>query len=293
MKKLKVDPGDFLLFVTTVVWGVSFPLGKIVLAEMGPLGYSSSRFLIAGLLLALWSRLREGPIRLPRKDLLTTIGLGIMGYFFFTGIWAVGLTMTTSAKASILISTSPVFALLMSAIIGKSPKPLAWLGVGISFLGTYLLITGAAAAEGLSGGSLIGDLIFLVAALCWALYNMISVPLIARHGPLKPTAVAMIIGSTLLLIPGFGEIVAVPYADLDAEIYGAYFITAVIGGTFGFVWWLAGIGRLGVARAIPYMYLVPVFGVLGGIYLLDEHLTLVQLGGAAITLVGVALARRG
>jgi drug/metabolite transporter (DMT)-like permease len=56
--------------------------------------------------------------------------------------------------------------------------------------------------------------------------------------------------------------------------------------------WGWAIERRGVARTVPYLYLVPILTGLFSLFFLDERFTRFKVAGAALVLAGVGLARR-
>ncbi len=289
-----LSKGDALLLATTLVWGMSFPFGKIVLAVVPPLGYASSRFLLAGFVLFTVLRVRRVPLAIARRDVARLLLTALVGYTAFQGVWSVGLSHTTAAKGAILISTSPIFAALIATALGHRPRALAWLGIALSFAGVFLLMNNSLDRLTLAGGTWIGDAMFLGAAVLWACYTFLAPPLLAEYGALKTTAYAMCIGAGLLFLGGGPALVTdLDWSAVGPSIIGAYAFTALIGGALGFLWWFDGLDRLGVARSIPYMYLVPLFGVIGATLLLGERLSPLQIAAGGIILFGIALTRRG
>ena len=86
----------------------------------------------------------------------------------------------------------------------------AWAGILIAFIGVFCVINNSLSELTLSGGTVVGDAMFVAIAAVWALYGALSRPVIARVGAARSAAWAAFLGAVFLLP------VAVPGA-LDAE----------------------------------------------------------------------------
>ncbi len=293
MSRLRVSSGDAFLLATALVWGGSFPTGKVVLEVAPPLTFSSIRFLLASLLLFAIIAWRGQSLRLSGRDLLHVAVIGMFGFTLFQGLWAAGLTLTTASKASILISTSPAFAALIAMTRGDRPSGRSWAGIVTAFAGVYLVVNNGLTRLQLDAATWQGDLMFVGVSLLWAVYTTLSPPLLQKHGAVKTTAYSMAIGALLLLPAGLWQAGGADWGRTDWVIGLNFVFITVFSAALGFLWWFEGIGKLGVARAMPYMYLVPVFGVISAALFLGETLSGIQIIGGILVLAGVSLARSG
>ncbi|MBM3557808.1 MAG: DMT family transporter, partial [Alphaproteobacteria bacterium] len=220
-------------------------------------------------------------------------GLGFLGIFLFQLCWNFGLAQTTAGKASILVSTTPLFAALGAALIGRVPGPVAWAGMALGFGGVFLLINNSLAEITVGGGTWIGDVLMLIASIVWAFYSVYAVDLIRRLGALTATTWAMIFGTLMLLPFTLVPTLEADWAALAPETWGAFLFTSVFSAALSFFWWYEGVRLIGPEKAMLYSYLIPVFGVCAAAFLAGEVMSWVQLLGAVLALGGVALARRG
>jgi drug/metabolite transporter (DMT)-like permease len=283
--------GDLAMLLSVIVWGNTFPTAKYVLTVLPPPVYAASRYLIAAATLMLVLALRGGLQPPRRRDLPGLAGLGAIGITAMQLLWTNALDLTTASKGAILVSVSPVFALLISSFRGQRLTAPAWAGVALSFAGVFLVINNSVTRITLGGGSLAGDLLFLAVAFCWANYSVFATPYLASLGALRTTAWSMLFGALLLspaLAFGIGDI---RWDGVTPGIVACYLFTAIVAGALGYLFWYAGIARLGIARAVIYSYLIPVFALLSAVLFLGEHISTVQLAGAAVVICGLVLTR--
>ena len=160
------------LFVA-LTFGSSYPIAKPLLAVVDPFVFSSARFLLAGALMLLLPLEWRGwaSIAVSGADLVRLFGLGLVGYTLFHGVWGVGLSLTTPAKAVLIVATTPVFGAMFAACTGDRLSPVGWFGVVLSFVGVFVVVNDSVTELRLGDGTWLGDALFVVAAALWALYG--------------------------------------------------------------------------------------------------------------------------
>ena len=95
-------------------------------------------------------------------------------------------------------------ALLAMAIGADTPNAVKLIGAFVSFVGVALVI---AAGQGLDlGASLVGDVLTLVAAACWAVYTVFGAGILRRHSPLVTTTWAIVAGTVFMAPLGIAQL---------------------------------------------------------------------------------------
>jgi O-acetylserine/cysteine efflux transporter len=180
------EPGSHLmgLFVA-FTFGSSYPVAKPLLAFLDPYTFAATRYVLAStvLLTLLW--MSAGP-RLPaRADWPRLLLVGLLGYTVFQGVWGVALSLTSASKAVILVATTPVFSALADRIGGARLSAFGWGGIALAFTGVFVVVNNSITELTVGDGSLIGDLLFVGIAALWAVYGVLSRPLVVRLGALR------------------------------------------------------------------------------------------------------------
>ena len=107
-------------------------------------------------------------------------------------------------------------ALLAMAVGADTPNAVKLIGAFVSFAGVALVI---AAGQGLDlGASLVGDVLTLVAAACWAVYTVFGARILRRHSPLVTTTWAIVAGTVFMAPLGIAQLAT---ADLSGGLRGA------------------------------------------------------------------------
>jgi drug/metabolite transporter (DMT)-like permease len=263
---------------------------KVAVAEFPPLPFVAMRFTLAGLLLlALVALLEQGNGRPGRRDLLSLAGVGLVGVGANNVAFTHGVSMTTASETALIYAAVPIWGILLGLALGlERPTPWGILGVCLAFLGVAVVVYG-----GLTGStSLLGNLLIVVATVCWGAYAVLSLPLLRRYSPLVVASYTMLFGGLGALpfaLPGFLD---VGWAESSGEAWGALAYSTLLVAAFGFWAWQRGVSQVGANRVLIYQYLITLVGVAAGVLLLGESLTANKVLGGAVILLGVYLARR-
>jgi len=284
------------LWLATVplTWGFNFISLKVLFRDFTVLGLLSSRYLVMvwALFLTLW--LFERDLSIQRKHLRYFIFFALVAVGIYQICFAAGVMYTLTAESSLLISTAPIWTMLITAALGW--EALTWrrgLGTLVGFSGIACVILGGLEARQAPEHHLAGLGIMTLAAILWACYAIFSKPLLKVYSPLKVTAYIHFIGAFLLIPLGAREALAVDWAHLAPLTWMCFFYFALLAGVYGFVTWYRGVAVLGSSRTMLFQYCVPVIATLAAYFLLGEKPTLVQVAGIFITLVGLQLAVPG
>jgi drug/metabolite transporter (DMT)-like permease len=263
---------------------------KVAVAEFPPLPFVAMRFTLAGLLLlALVALLEQGNGRPGRRDLLSLAGVGLVGVGANNVAFTHGVSMTTASETALIYAAVPIWGILLGLALGlERPTPWGILGVCLAFLGVAVVVYG-----GLTGStSLLGNLLIVVATVCWGSYAVLSLPLLRRYSPLVVASYTMLFGGLGALpfaLPGFLD---AGWAEASGEAWGALAYSTLLVAAFGFWAWQRGVSQVGANRVLIYQYLITLVGVTAGVLLLGESLTANKVLGGAVILLGVYLARR-
>ncbi len=281
---------DILLLCVAAIWGINFVAIKFLLTEISPVNLILFRF-IAGSIFLFFLLLFIEDVKIPLKDFLHLCLLGAIGITIYQFFFTYALKYTSVTNVSIIINTSPLYGGILASLFGfEKFQPKRLFAIITGFFGVYILITKGSFL--LEGGDTTGNTLAILSSIFWALYTILSKPLLDKHSPLKVTTYSMLSGAALLcpFIPFY----------LDLEEYGALSLTGwacllyavIFSIVIAFFLWYRGVSRIGASRTMIYQYSVPVFAALSAYLLLDEKLYVSQLIGAGVIFFSITLARR-
>jgi drug/metabolite transporter (DMT)-like permease len=283
---------ELAILVVMVFWAGNFIVVKGAVGVVPPIAFTFLRYVLASVTLVALLRWREGAIRLPTGDVVRLAILGSVGFGCYQVIWPVALQTIPAGDSALLIATTPVITALLAVAMGlDAASPVKLIGAMVSFVGVALVI---AAGQGLDlGVSLVGDLLTLGAALCWALYTVFAADVLRRHSSLVATTWAIVAGTLFMAPFGLAQL-----ATADLSLFGPAVLLAIVyAGTLAAgisnVVIFHGLKLLGPTRVTAFQFLVPALAVALAAIFLGEAIRPVQVLGGAVILAGVALLRSG
>jgi drug/metabolite transporter (DMT)-like permease len=277
------------LLVCMVAFGGTWPAGKVAAEHVAPAVVAESRFVVAAVLLWLWARLSGRPVVRPaRRDLPLVALLGFTVVFAYNLFFLYGVRRAPATDGSVLVpGLIPVVTTLLAwPVLGERPTRRAALGLAIALVG---LVVVADPVGGVGSDRLLGDALFVGAALSWAAFTLAGREATARFGSVSSNVFATSVGALLLLpLTFFGR----GWAGLAAapvQAWGSIAYLSLLGTVLAFVLFYEGVRLIGAARASSFALLVPIFGVLSSVLVLGERLRPALAVGGAIVLAGLWL----
>jgi probable blue pigment (indigoidine) exporter len=259
--------------VAPVAWGSNYFVTHEFLPAGHPLYGALLRALPAGLLLLAITRKLPKGSWWWRSLVLGTLNVGA----FFVLIYVAAQRLPTSVAATVM-ATSPVVMMLFAwLVIAEPPRARQLAGAGLGIAGVLLMLgVGAADLPGVlaSVGAMTMSSLGYVLAKKWS--DGVDV--------LSLTAWQLVAGA-LVLLPVAALAERPPPVDGKAVLGFAY--VTVVATALAFVAWFAGLRHLDAGTVGLVGLLNPVTGVLLGTALAAEGLTLTQLAGLAMVLLGI------
>ena len=283
--------GHCLALFTIFVWGTTFLSTSVLLRSFSPAEILILR-LILGILALTFARPRRFHLKKRGHEWLFA-GAGLFGVSLYFLLENFALTFTYSANCSVIISAAPFFvAIAMRLFCGAPPMNRSfYIGFAVAIAGIALLSFGGQQLH----LNPLGDLLCVLAAMCWAGYNVFlkKIERCGYHDTLLITRRIFLYGLLFLLpaLPFSGR-----HADPAELLKPVYLLNLLYLGLCAsalcFVTWGVAIERIGAVKTSVYIYLSPVVTILFAWLLLHDPIQPTALAGAALTLVGLALSQR-
>jgi drug/metabolite transporter (DMT)-like permease len=279
-----------------VAWGMNFAFIKYVLDHLGVGAFMFLRYLVLPLLglvlLVVVFRHRVAHTWPRRADLPRFLLCALVGHVLHISAVTYGMSLSTAFSSSLVLTCQPLFTLAILAALGVEPlRRQQVTGTLVAFAGIALFL-----ADKFAGGfsrAGLGDLTLLVAGAAFSAYTVLSRPLADRYGPLIVLAYTLLFSMPVMLAltsPFVGELRS---ARLGVSVWAAIFWALVVCSFFGWLLWTWVNSVRGVARSAPFMYLMPPVAGLVAWLTLGEQFTWLKIGGAVVTMAGVAYAQFG
>ena len=263
---------------------------KYLIGVLPPVSISFFRFGIPVVFLLLATWLREGSLLMPRRDLVTILLLGALGFGIYQVLWSTALRSTGAGESALIVAATPVLTALFAALVGTdSLSREKVVGIAVSLSGVLIVVASGHPLTFDSG--LLGPAMTLLASGAWAVYVALGATLLRRHSPLKTTSWA-VIGGLCVMAP-FGLIPLIGF-DLAAVPLGAWALllfSAIVSVGVANVVTLHGVRLLGPTRVTSYQFLTPFITLVLAALLLAEPILPGQVLGGVVIGLGIVVAR--
>ena len=288
MRKDRIDAvGAAALIGFSLLMGINQALIKLVNAGLAPAFQAGLRSACALPLVLLFALAAGRRLSLSDGSLWPGVVCGVL----FSGeflLLFLGLEYTAVSRASVLFYTMPVWVALGAHFLipGEPLNPRRGLGLVLAVAGVALALLGR--APSLGPEALIGDLMCLGGAACWAgIALVVRTTRLQRAEPEMQLLYQLAVSALVLLAaaPLFGELVrAVTPAIAGIFAFQVVFVVSV--GFLTFFWVLR---HYPASDMAAFTFLAPLFGVLAGWIILDEPISPAILGALALVGTGIVL----
>ncbi|ARU04584.1 EamA family transporter [Comamonas serinivorans] len=283
-----------------VLWGASWPAGRVVAQAMPPMAAAALRFLMASAVLLIWLHRTRGLGLLRAWDGRLWLGMtaaALTGVFGYALCFLMGLQHLPAGKAALIVTLNPVITLVAASwLFRERINRTIGLGMAIAALGAVIVISHGQPWLLLQGAVGRGELLIVGCVLCWVVYTLLGRWLLVGVDALATTAVTATLGAALLTAAslvvegpaGFGAALQSGAAAWQALLFLALGATAI-----AYAWYFDGVKALGAGAAAGYITLVPVVGVVSSALLLGEYIDAATIAGGVLAVAGTALMNRG
>ena len=283
---------DVLLILIAIIWALNFSVVKVSLQEIDSLSFNALRYILAAGLLAYTARARGYSLKVDREDFWPLVGIALVGNVLYQLFFIIGVDYTYSANAAVILGTIPVWVALLSHLFtDEKLTRYKSIGIGLAFTGIVLIVTGSKAGISIASKTFLGDVIILCAAISWGVYTILAKRFLKKYPSTQFTGVMSIIGMIFLLIIGLPNLTQVNWTGISLKGWGGIFYSGLLSIGLAYLIWNNSVYKIGAVRTAAYQNLVPVLGLVFGVVLLQEALTLQQYSGSALVIVGIIFSR--
>jgi len=287
------------LVAVQVLFGVHYFVAKVLLEFIPPRAWAVLRVTAAaGILFAVAAvfrrKLPSAPADLRRLAVFAIFGVVINQVCFVEGLWR-----TTPAHSSIIMTTTPVAALLFGVVLKRESCDV-WkvLSLAVSFAGVMLVVLGGRpvgvelVVEGARTRMIVGDVLTLINALSYSFFLVISKRLLTRTDPVGATAVLLGFGAVGVLAVGGPALAAAPLSEVPARVWalGGFIVVFPTALAYLLMYWA--LARVDSYLVALFIYLQPLIASGLSAAFLGERIGAPIVVGGGLIFLGVYLALR-
>lgn len=283
---------EVAVVVMALIWGVNYSVIKYGMGLVPPLAYNGVRVALAAVALAFIAAIWGGTAP-SKRDVFALLALGALGNGVYQIFFAEGISRTRAGEAALVVGASPALIALIGRIRGvERVNKRGALGIALSMFGVGLIVLGrAASGAAAQGGSLLGDLLVLCGAVCWAVYTIFLVPYTTRVSGWYIVFLSMLGGSVVILAAGMPQILALDWTTVPRSAWAAIVYGSLGALVIAYILWYRGVKVLGPTRTALFANLQPLIALLVAWLTLHETPTASQVVGAVTIVTGVLLTR--
>ena len=234
-----------------------------------------------------WHTVTRRPAPLSRRDVLTVLALGFVGYYLASYFDFLGLQYISVGLERIILYLSPTLVLLLSAVaLKKRIDGRQWLAMVIAYAGVTLVFLHDVRLDG--ERAVLGSSLVFLAAVSYAIYLIYAGEVVHRVGSIRLVAYAsasatfFCVAQSLIRNPQ-GLVVQ------SAEVYGLSLVNASLCTFVPMLLTMAAVKRVGSSLAAQAGVVGPVATVLLGWYFLGEAIGPLQVLGVVVVLASMAM----
>jgi O-acetylserine/cysteine efflux transporter len=261
-----------------LIWGTGFVVAKGAISEFPPILLMAFRFLVTSLVLIWFVKPPIGQLR--ALFLIAIVASAIQYSLTFTGLRGLD-----AGFAALIVQLEVPFLVILGAILlGEKASRRKWMGIIIAFAGVGLLI------GKVEFNNAWGSVALVVAgAFTWAV-GQIFVRKLKNIDGLTTTAWVAVFATPQLFVMSFifetNQIEFITKASMS--IWLAVLYLGIIMTALGYYFWNTLIRSYTIEKIAPFLLLLPVFSLIGGVLFLGDVISSSKMLGGLIVILGVA-----
>ena len=272
------------------MWGSTYLAIRVMVEDIPPLLGAGVRFVVAGAIMYAWLVWRRPPAArtTTRPQLVGAAVVGLLLMFGGNGLVTVAEQEVPSGLAALLISSVPLWVIVLRATYGGERVPGTTLAsVAVGFVGVALLVLPGDRPEGAPLG---WSLLVVAAAILWASGSFAAPRLERPDDVLTATAWQMLIGGGAMVAVGLaiGEADELHLGDVGADSWVAFAFLVFIGSIAAFTAYNWLLRHVAISTVTTYAFVNPVIAVFLGWAVLSEEITAYVVAGTAVVVAAVA-----
>jgi len=279
------------LLTAIAVWGGSFIATKIALQDVSPVTIIWLRFLIGLVILGVIAKSKNELKLNNRKDAIKLLWLGFLGISLHQWLQSSGLVTSEASTTAWLVSTTPIFMALLGWLFyrEKISLPVAG-GILLATIGVLFVITKGDFSSLFSGNfGAPGDILIILSAPNWALFSVMSRPILEKYSPLKVTFYTLFFGWLFISIQFLGTRSWTEFQQISVAGWSSIVFLGVFCSALAYIFYNEGVKLFTSTQVGIFLYFEPVVATLIAALLLSETFGWGSAIGAGLIIIGVWL----
>ncbi|UZN23679.1 EamA family transporter [bacterium 3DAC] len=281
--------GLLYMAFTVVLWGVSFVATKVLVGTVPPFTAGFLRFVLAVAILYALVRI---PIQYRGKDKYYAMLAGFFGVTMYFVFENTGLKFTTATNGSLIVSSTPVWYLVVRDLIDRKPSALIrYIGTIMAFIGVAIIVFNGRFVLKLNP---LGDTLMFGAAFAWIFYT-VFVEKLSGYDELPLTRDISLWGLIFFIPFTLYELMRTP-VEFSKWFTPSAWIALIYLGVFcsalGYLMWNKAIALAGGKTVTNGLYFIPLVTAIAEFFILGNSPNIYTIVGGILTVLGTYIAEK-
>ena len=280
------------LFAAIFIWGFAYVVTKSGLSTVPPMLFALLRYAVASVLLVPLALARGGLSRVPQpvpwKTLLLMSLTGVTVYYI---LFNLALAYTTASQTALIQSAFPAIVAIMAFLwLHEHVSKRRVVGIVLAVIGVVLIVANTEADAG-ARDPLLGNALAFASVLVWGVYTILAKRM-AKADPIAVTATISLIGTILLIPAVLIEGANVSLSSIPKSGWVPILYLGALASATSYLLYSRALRDIDASLVGTFINLSPVIGVVAGVVVLDESVTVPAIIGGILVLAGVWISSR-
>lgn len=281
--------GHISLLLAQIIYALNYSVAKDLMPHfLQP--FALVFFRIIGACLLFWiSSLFVPQVPIDRSDRKRLFVLALCGVLINQVFYIWGLSLTEPINSAIIMISNPIIVVLLMAFLVKERiRPLRLLGLVLALAGALNLLLFKGRFE-LGSATMAGDLLTLVNATSWAVFMVLSRPLMQKYHPFILMRWMFLIGAIGIIPIAWQQVEVIEWNHFTANAWWSLAFVVVATTFLAYVFNIYGLKRLNPSVASAYIYLQPFLASLVAMFMQADRLTPTKIVSGLLIISGLYL----
>ena len=275
------------LFIAIFIWGFAYVVTKSGLSAVPPMLFALLRYAVASLLLVPLALARGGLARLPKPvPWKTLILMSLAGVTVYYILFNLALGYTTASQTALIQSSFPAVVAMMAFVwLHERLFRRRVVGIALAVVGVVLIVANTE-ADTSARDPLLGNALAFASVLAWGVYTILAKRM-SNADPIAVTATISLIGTILLIPAVLLEGANVSLSSIPMSGWVPIIYLGALASAAGYLLYSRALRDIDASLVGTFINLSPVIGVVAGVVVLDESITVPAIIGGIMVLAGV------
>lgn len=267
------------MLLICIIWGFNFVVAKVGVREIPPLLFTALRFSILAIALLPFLKPARGRMR-------DVVVIALFNGALHFGLMFIGIAMTAASVVAVVAQLNVPFATLLSIFfLGEVVRLRRWVGIALSILGVTIVSFDPHVFDALTGVLFAAGAALAAAIAAVCMRSLSNVGVFQLQSWTAVITAPLLLGASLLFESGQGD------AIMNAQpiTWAALLFTTIGASLIGHNVYYYLLQRYEVSLIAPLSLLSPLLGVVFGILMLGEHVSMRIVLGALTAFIGVGV----